>query len=152
MTLIQTEVDSGVRYASGDAVFWNHGATATFEIRGKNYVDCASNPGMVIEGEARRRGATFLARGNEPSWALEIGHDRIELATELGTRRIDFPFRVPTVAGARTMYRSFAGTQELIVVIDRVQCNDTMSGEAFDNTVAVTFEGATLYGCGRAPR
>ncbi len=42
------------------------------------------------------------------------------------------------VAGARTTYRSFAGTQELVVAIDRMPCNDTMSGELFDNTVAVT--------------
>ena len=53
------------------------------------------------------------------------------------------------VAGARTTYRSFAGTQELVVAIDRMPCNDTMSGELFDNTVAVTLESTTLYGCGR---
>jgi uncharacterized membrane protein len=39
-----------------------------------------------------------------------------------------------------------------IFVIDRTPCNDTMSGELFDHTVVLTFEGTTVYGCGRNPR
>ena len=152
IVLTQTPAASGARYASGATVFWSKGEVATFEIDGKTYADCASSPSRVLDGEARRRGATFRALGNEPSWLLEITHDRIELATELGTRRIDFPYREPTSAGALTTYRSFAGTQELVLVIDRIPCNDSMSGELFDNTVAVTFEGTTMHGCGRAPR
>ena len=151
LTLTQTEAASGVRYAAGDAVFWNKGSVATFEVRGRTSSDCVSEPGLVAEGEARRRGATFRALGNEPSWVLEITPQLFELRTELGTRRSDFPYRAPTVAGARTTYRSFASTGELVVVIDRVPCNDTMSGELFAYTVVVTFEGATMYGCGRNP-
>ena len=94
---------------------------------------------------------TFRALGNEPSWVLEITPQLLELRTELGTRRSDFPYRAPTVAGARTTYRSFSGTEALVVVIDRVPCNDTMSGELFASTVVVTFEGTTLHGCGRNP-
>ena len=77
--------------------------------------------------------------------------ERIELALELGTRRIEFPYREPTVSGARATYRTFSGTQELLVVLERVPCNDTMSGEAFEATVTVTFENRTLYGCGQPP-
>ena len=47
-------------------------------------------------------------------------------------------FGAPTVAGARTTYRSFVGTQELVVVIDAIPCNDTVSGERFESTATVT--------------
>ena len=129
-------------------VFWSHGGVATFEIRGQSFVDCTSNPGAARSAEARRREVTFRAFGNEPSWVLEISPQQLTLTTELGQRRTEFPYRDPARAGARTTYRSFAGTQELVVAIDRMRCNDTMSGELFDYTVAVTFESTTLYGCG----
>ena len=151
LTLPQTEVASGARYAAGDSVFWSKGGVATFEVRGRSFVDCTSNPGAARSAEALRRGATFRALGHSPSWVLEIAPQQLTLTTELGQRRTEFPYREPMTVGARTTYRSFAGTQELVVFIDRSPCNDTLSGELFDNTVAVTFEGATLYGCGLVP-
>jgi putative lipoprotein len=149
LTLPQTEVASGARYAAGASVFWSRGGVATFEVRGQSFVDCTSNPGAARSAESRSRGATFRALGNEPPWVLEISQQQLTLTTELGARRTEFPHRDPVVAGARTTYRSFAGTQELVVAIDRAPCNDTMSGELFDNTVVVTLERTTLYGCGR---
>jgi putative lipoprotein len=77
--------------------------------------------------------------------------ERIELATEQGARRIDFPYREPMVTGTSTTYRTFSGTQELLVVIDEIPCNDTLSGEAFQSTVGVTLESMTMYGCGQPP-
>jgi uncharacterized membrane protein len=151
VTLPQVRAASGAHYAEGGVSYWNKGGLATFEIRERLYADCTSSPGAAETAEARRRGAVFRARGNEPSWLLEISQERIELATELGTRRVDFPYRVPTVSGTRTTYRSFVGTQELVVVIDAIRCNDSMSGEPFESSVAVTFENDTLYGCGQTP-
>jgi len=150
MTLPQAEAAAGARYTDGTSLYWSRGGLATFEVRGRSFADCTSSPGAAPSAEARARGATFRALGNEPSWILEISPQQLTMITELGERRTEFPHRDPTVAGARTTYRSFAGTQELVVAIDRVPCNDSMSGEPFDNTVSVTFEGTTLYGCGRA--
>ena len=146
-----SDAASGTRYADGEVSYSSKGGLATFEIRDRTFADCTSNPGAAQTAEARRRGATFRARGNEPSWLLDISRDRIELATDLGTRRVDFPYREPTVVGTRTTYRTFVGTQELVVVIERTQCNDTMSGEPFEASVTVTFENDTLYGCGQTP-
>jgi putative lipoprotein len=151
LALPQTEAASGARYAADGVVFSNKGIAATFDIHGRSYSDCLSNPAKVVDAEAHRRGVTFRALGNEPSWLLEIAPQQITLTTAFGARRTEFPQRPPVVAGARTTYRSFLGSQELVVVIDRMPCNDTMSGEAFDYTVAVTFENSTMYGCGRVP-
>ncbi len=133
----------------GASLYWSRGGLATFEIRGRSFADCTSSPGAAPSAEVRGRSANFRARGNEPSWILEISPQQLTVITDLGERRTEFPYRDPTVAGARTTYRSFVGTQELVVAIDRAPCSDTMSGELFDSTVTVTFEGATLYGCGR---
>jgi uncharacterized membrane protein len=142
---------SGARYAEKEVSFSRQGGLATFEIRQRTFADCTSNPGAAQTAEALRRGATFRAHGNTPSWVLEVTSDNIELAVERDARRLEFPYRPPTVAGTRTTYRSFVGTQELVVVIDLLRCNDSLSGEQFESTVTVTFEGTTLYGCGRAP-
>ena len=149
--LPQVAAASGAHYAGGGVSYWSKGGLATFEIRERTFADCTSNPGAAQTAEARRRGATFRAHGNAPAWLLEITSDSIELALERDTRRLEFPYRAPIVAGTSTTYRSFVGTQELVVVIDALPCNDTRSGERFESTVTVTFESGTLYGCGRAP-
>jgi putative lipoprotein len=151
VTLQQMESDAGARYSRGDVSYSSRGGLATFEIRDRVYADCTSSPGAAQTAAALRRGPIFRARGNEPSWLLEVSQERIELATDLGTRRVDFPYREPTLAGNRTTYRTFSGSQELNVVIDRIPCNDTMSGEPFEAIVTVTFENRTYHGCGQAP-
>lgn len=153
ITLPQVDAASGARYESRDASFSSRGGLATFEIHERTFADCTSSPGAAQTAGALRRGAAFRAHGNAPSWVLEISQDRIDLALSLEpeTRRIDFPYRPPAVSGTRTTYRTFSGTQELLVIVDRAPCNDTTSGEAFDSIVTVTFENRTLYGCGQAP-
>jgi uncharacterized membrane protein/membrane-bound inhibitor of C-type lysozyme len=151
VTLPQVETASGTRYAEGGVSYSSNGGLASFEFRDRLFADCTSNPGGAQTAEVRRRGVTFRARGNEPSWLLEVSPDRIELVTELGTRRVDFPYREPTVAGTRSTYRAFVGTQELVAVIDSAPCYDTMSGERFEATATVTFESTTFHGCGQAP-
>jgi uncharacterized membrane protein len=141
--------DSGARYAKNGVSFSRQGGLATFEVRERTFADCTSHAGAAQTAEALRRRATFRAHGNGPSWAIAISPDGIDLSGEGGSAQ--FPYRAPAVAGTRTTYRSFVGTQELVVVIDALRCNDTLNGEQFDSTVTVTFEGMTLYGCGRAP-
>ena len=87
LTLRRTKATSGARYASNEAVYWNKGAAATFEIRGRSYVDCAADAARAREMEGQRRGATFRALGNEPSWTLEITTALLTLTTESGTYR-----------------------------------------------------------------
>jgi uncharacterized membrane protein len=142
--------DSGARYAENGVTYSTQGGLATFEIRERTFADCTSNPGAAETAAAGRRRATFRAHGNQPNWLLEISAENIGLALE-GNRNVEFPYRAPTVTGTRTTYRSFVGTQELVVTIDAIPCNDTVSGERFESTTTVTFDGATLFGCGRVP-
>jgi putative lipoprotein len=145
--LSQSRAASGARYEEGDLVFWNKGELATFELAGQTYTDCPSNPREVPWADAARRGAIFRALGNEPSWNLEVHRDQLVLVTDLGTERAEFPYADPVVAGPRTTYRSAGG--ELVVVVERQACVDTMSGDGFEASATLTVPGGTLRGCGR---
>jgi putative lipoprotein len=156
VTLKQTEATSGERYAAGDTVFWNKGNVATFELRGQVFVDCAASASRSLQAQAQARGVLVWATGNQPSWSLEITPQQLTLTTEPGARRNEFPYRAPTEPGTGSRYprivgtyRSIVGTEEIVAVVGDDACNDSLSGEVFPVTVAVTFEQRTLYGCGQ---
>jgi uncharacterized lipoprotein YbaY/uncharacterized membrane protein/heat shock protein HslJ/membrane-bound inhibitor of C-type lysozyme len=150
VVLSQSPAASGARYSEGDTVFWNSGDVATFEIEGQVFVDCKSNPAKVPWADAARRGVTFRALGNEPSWSFEVqGRDLLVVVSDLGATRTELPYAEPTVAGSKTTYRAATGAHELLAVIDRAPCVDGMSGEAFEAAATVTLDGRTLMGCGR---
>ena len=140
---------SGARYEEGDTTFWNKGNLATIEIAGQRFVDCRSNPSKAPWADAKRRGATFRALGNEPAWYVEIFADRLAIVTELGTNRAELAHGGPVVESGRTTYRAAADGRAATVVIDRRACADSMSGEGFEAFATVTFENRTLVGCGR---
>jgi putative lipoprotein len=147
LVLSLTQTASGARYEEGDTAFWSKGDLATFEVAGRTYLDCRSNPRKVPWADAARRGVVFRALGNEPSWNLEIDKDRLVLFTDFGATRSETPYAaVP--AGAKTTYRG-SGETQLVAVVERRACSDSMSGEAFEAAATVTFEDKILYGCGR---
>jgi heat shock protein HslJ/uncharacterized membrane protein len=151
LVLAATPAASGARYQEDETVFWNRGEVASFEVAGQRFADCRSNPSKVPWADAARRGATFRAVGHEPEWSLEVlPGGRLVLVTELGAQRTETSDPEPTVEGSRTTYRASTDAQDLVVVVDRVGCVDTMSGEALDAAVTITFEGRTLEGCGRS--
>lgn len=99
--------------------------------------------------EAARRGVTFRALGNEPAWSIEVTPEHLVMITELGTQRAELPYEATEVDGSHTNYRATGGGHQLLAQVERVPCADTMSGEEFEATVTVTFDGATYHGCGR---
>jgi uncharacterized lipoprotein YbaY/uncharacterized membrane protein/membrane-bound inhibitor of C-type lysozyme len=139
---------SGARYGDEDAVFWNRGETALIEIGGRTFEDCRSNHAEVPWVDAARRGVTFRAVGNEPSWYVEVFPDKLAVVTELGTRRVELPYATSTTAGRATTYRATGVPTS--VLVERRPCNDSMSGEVFEAAVTVTLQDRVLHGCGRS--
>jgi heat shock protein HslJ/uncharacterized membrane protein len=140
---------SGPRYEEGGTAYWSKGELATFELDGTRFVDCRSNPRKVPWADAARRGVTFRALGNEPAWSLEISAAKLALITDLGESRTELAYAPPTSAGNRTTYRASGEGLEIVAVVDRTPCADSMSGEAFEAAATITFDGRTYYGCGR---
>lgn len=150
VVLSQEASASGARYSEGDVSFVSKDDQATIEFAGRRFADCEANPAKAPWADAKRRGVTFRALGQEPSWVFEVqGQDLLVLITDLGATRHEFPFTAPAADGATTTYRSAGEAGELVATITRTPCADTMSGEAFDVTAAISFGGTTLRGCGR---
>jgi putative lipoprotein len=71
------------------------------------------------------------------------------MITELGAQRTELAYAAPTVSRNKTTYRAAADGHDLVAVVDRSGCTDSMSGEAFEASATVTFDGTMYYGCGR---
>jgi uncharacterized membrane protein len=103
--------------------------------------------------EARERGVTFRAVGQEPGWLLEIeGERRIRVAVDYGQDERFTPVPRPVVDSTTwtTTYRAVTEGTDLRVSIRDEPCADTMSGERFSATVVMVLDGTTYHGCGRS--
>lgn len=116
--------------------------------RGKIIID-VQPPARNPWNDAAKRGVSFRATGNEPFWIMEIAPGRLAMITDLGQRRTEGAYGEPLVEGTTTTYRAAGSDGEIVAVIERSPCTDSMSGEAFEATAMVTFEDTTYRGCGR---
>lgn len=101
---------------------------------------------------ARAAGVDFRAIGQEPGWLLDIyTAERIVLEWDYGEQRAAFTLPEPTYpAEGQTRYDAQSEAHALSVIIRRVPCQDSMSGEAFPASVEVMIDGRALQGCGRS--
>jgi len=152
--LPHVQAASGAKYSDGSITFWSKGEEARLEIEGEVPRTCTNNRSKAIWEHAKLGGVDFRAVGNEPGWHLEIssGMKSILFVTEYGEARYEFPYVAPLVdeQAGKTEYRTGSGDHELKIVLECCTCHDSMSGEAFETTVTVTFDDTEYKGCGRA--
>lgn len=86
-----------------------------------------------------QQGIDFYARGNEPSWALDMDFEKqLQFSTMDG-----FKISVPVVKGDKAMdanvtrYYAEVESGTLIITIQEQKCNDTMSDQQFDFSVTI---------------
>lgn len=136
------------RYASENILFRKDGDVATFQIGNQAFTDCTGTRDRAAMAEAID-GVLFQAFGHRPDWTLDITARDLTLTTDGGVRK-ELPVREPLDNGARFTFHSVLGTQEIVVTVDRIRCYDAASDETFEHIVAVTFDDAWYYGCGRS--
>jgi len=143
---------SGTRYADGGLAFWSHGRKATIEYADDRHVECVENRRRSVIEDAKLRGADYWAVGNEPGWTLELFSDSIRFVTAYGTDHYGFSTPEPEVdrEGRRAIYRARDSDHALTITITSGGCSDSMSGESFEGTVELSFDGTALRGCGQA--
>ena len=136
-------------YSDGSFELQIMGEQARMGSTGSQLQDCHNDRRRAIWEKAKLDGADFRAIGNEPPWVLEIQlQSRVVLVTDYGAKRIELPLPSPREdRDARTTRWNANGLQLEII---GHPCSDSMSGEAFEATVIVTWQGQTLRGCGRA--
>lgn len=151
VVLPQVLAASGAKYQEGGLMYWNKGREAMLEVDGRRYERCRLDPARSVREDAKQRGIEFRATGNEPGWHLEIEQGRrIAFITDYGKTTVYAPLPQPTVAEGRATYQARTQTHELTVSIERRECRDTMSGEAFEAFVTVRLDAREYRGCGQA--
>ncbi|MBW3555038.1 MAG: hypothetical protein KY466_16140 [Gemmatimonadetes bacterium] len=109
---------------------------------------CAGVAAADPREESALLGYDYRAGGQEPGWVLEIDLDRsIRYTGDYGETVLVVP--IPPIhdsAGSQVLHAT--GARDLHVVLAPGPCPDAMSGETFPDSVRVTIDGVTLYGCG----
>jgi heat shock protein HslJ/membrane-bound inhibitor of C-type lysozyme len=137
---------SGARYEALDdpeTSFWSQGDRAMVAVRSETLPGC-----QVISGPA----LPFTARGQEPSWMLEVTADELRLLTDFGTTELSFPRPEPRVMLEGIVYEVATGDQRLSVLIQPAICADIMSGMPYPYRVRYELDGTRQSGCGGEPR
>lgn len=129
------------------------GQNAEIVIRGVRHVNCKNNHRAAVWEAAKLRGVDYRALGQEPPWQLEIRvGEGFLLVTDYGENRLEFPYAEAVVDQAQrtTHYVSRLDGNSINITIRGEDCSDIMSGETFSSRVEVSWQGKTLFGCGRA--
>jgi len=157
--LSQEEGAPRFHYSGNGVLLRSSGDVATLEVDGQTFEDCRLDQRRSIWEHAKLTGVDFRATGNEPGWYIEIRNDlearagkRIRFVSDYGQREVTLHASDPDPEPGlrRTVYRGENGDLHIIVEIMGSTCWDSMSGEEFESTVTVQFQGRTYRGCGRA--
>lgn len=144
------EAASGAKYRKGEITFWSKGSEAILEVAGATD-SCTENRRASILEDAKLRGVSFRATGNEPGWVMEIGPDAIVLETNYGANHYRFPLTTPDEDQSNriTTYRIEAEGKVLKLGLIGVRCQDTMSDDVFATSIEFELDEAAYRGCGQ---
>ena len=118
----------------------------------------SDNPSSIsFKMKLWEQGIDFYARGNEPSWAIDIDFDNgIKFTTLAGLTIETTSYQVNKSQDTNIVRISdISESEKIIVAISEEECNDTMSNEKFRYIVEVNIklEGMDEYslykGCGQ---
>ncbi|MEM8560753.1 MAG: MliC family protein, partial [Pseudomonadota bacterium] len=141
---------SGTKYVEGDIEFWSKGNEAMLTDGAEQHFNCALKPERVPWEDARRRGVSFRASGNEPGWYLEVREGKhLLFASDYGMQRVAAPDPGVSVSDNSRRYSATTESSQLEVEIINEACVDSMSGEEFSHQVSVMVNDAVYRGCGR---
>jgi uncharacterized membrane protein len=103
---------------------------------------------------AKAKGVSFRGVGQEPGWVVDVFGDplpkRIELVADYGSIKISFEeVTREDAAESRTVYKSTSGSHTIEIEVTPESCTDSMSGQAYPNTVVARLDGRELRGCGK---
>lgn len=90
----------------------------------------------------------FRATGNEPGWLAQVGTDgHVGLRVEVDHGQTTYDVAAPTQGADGWAGTATDGTP-VKLSIERVPCQDTMSGDSFDAKAMLTVGARQLHGCG----
>lgn len=150
MFMNAVESDAGSRYELPGRSLTIDGNSAVYsDPRGGERLCTEQRQQSIIE-DARYRGVTYRAVGNEPGWVFEVGDEMIVFVSDYGKKTETFkPARakVDSKTGVHR-YDTANDNQQLSALLNDYRCSDSMSGEKFPSTAKITFDQTEYNGCG----
>ena len=90
-------------------------------------------------------GFFYRARGNEPSWRLDVREDRLEFSSMTGN--LSLPGPEVRIGGDSVHILAGSGDESVDVTITAGRCVDSMSGSVFAFSANLSVGGSELHGC-----
>jgi len=109
----------------------------------------AASPAEGGGCEAEPAPYRLQARGNEPSWTVEIHTGKLLLKQPGQPADVELPVEETEDAEGSVTYRATGGGHDLVLAVTSLPCTDSMSGEYFAYTAAANLDGRVLQGCAR---
>ena len=151
VVLPQVEAAAGARCAADGDTFWGKGMNSAMLTLDGEEMSCELNRTETPWVDARARGATFRAVGQEPGWHIEVHPERLVMVYQYGERQVVVPnpgvVEDPELPIRR--WHAITEAHELLLVAQDRACTDVMSGTIYPVTADVTLDGRNYSGCGR---
>jgi uncharacterized membrane protein len=94
-------------------------------------------------------GIDIVAFGAEPSWSLDINHNK---AIQFSIPGLDAPVAFspvpPTLSGDSIIYNIVSQNERMQIILSPGVCGDGVSDNLYDYKVLVSYKGKTYRGCG----
>lgn len=145
---------SGARYTAPKMELWNTGDEASLKLYERVYQGCREDRRRSLIMDARYRGVSFRAAGNEPPWIFEMGREMMVMVTGYARSTVVFPLpRAPkgpseTQPAPDIRQEAAAGENRIRVEASPADCRDDMSGEAAPYRVRIQTDSGIFRGCG----
>jgi heat shock protein HslJ len=97
------------------------------------------------------RAASWTARGNEPSWQVEMSDTAITFSPLEGDRLVIAPLPEPVRAEDVAVYSASGGGAAFTLAVVEKVCSDSMSGMPHPSTAIVAVGDKIFLGCGGDP-
>lgn len=112
-------------------------------------VTYAGVQGQVRGCDEAAPGYVVAARGNEPSWAVEVGDDSIVWRQPAEPKEVALGAPQTQDAEGAVRYHATGNGHALELLVDAQTCRDSMSGELFAYSARAVLDGKEFSGCAR---
>ncbi len=143
--------ETGYKYADDRLMIWLQDDDFIMEVDRKRVGPCQFSGLQPILAQAWFNGTEFWAVGNELSWNLVMGRERVVLMSDRGQTNLEFSGLKEGQLKPRSpmgTYEFENGTNKLKIEIIEGLCTNTMSGEPFAVSVRITLDDKEMTGCG----
>jgi uncharacterized membrane protein len=112
-------------------------------------VTYAGVQGQVRGCDAPAPSYVVAARGNEPSWSVEVGDSNIVWRQPADPKEITLAAPQTQDAEGAVRYHAAGNGHDLELLVDAQTCRDSMSGELYAYSARAVLDGKEFSGCAR---